>query len=386
MRCCHVAAGTFAAFALFIVLAALAAVANATPVEPSVWCASFPYLCRTGTMSLLMAKGTGEDKLYIVEIDPATGALVTSATASLPAGAATSAKQDTGNTSLASIDSKLSGTIAVSAASLPLPTGAATEVTLSSVSSSSSTTATNTGTVATNTTAINGKLYSNAGNTASKVDGSSFTQPVSGTVAATQSGTWNVSNVSGTVSLPTGASTESTLSTLNGKVADDFGAASGGVRSAAIIGNASGAADFGSGTAGAQTVRTVLATRHESSSTPVSVRISDGSTFVTPSTKGRTYADSARNAYASTSVTTGAWVQLIASTAANINALQIFDSCGQTLELGTGAAAAETRVMIIPPGGLDGQVSLYIPASTRVSVRAISGTCSTGELDITGLN
>lgn len=41
---------------------------------------------------------------------------------------------------------------------------------------------------------------------------------VSGTIAATQSGTWNVNNVSGTVSLPTGAATESTLSTLNTKV------------------------------------------------------------------------------------------------------------------------------------------------------------------------
>lgn len=37
-------------------------------------------------------------------------------------------------------------------------------------------------------------------------------------VQAAQSGTWNVNNVSGTVSLPTGASTESTLSTLNGKI------------------------------------------------------------------------------------------------------------------------------------------------------------------------
>lgn len=37
-------------------------------------------------------------------------------------------------------------------------------------------------------------------------------------VQATQSGAWNVNNVSGTVSLPTGASTESTLSTLNGKI------------------------------------------------------------------------------------------------------------------------------------------------------------------------
>jgi hypothetical protein len=38
------------------------------------------------------------------------------------------------------------------------------------------------------------------------------------TVDATQSGTWNVNNVSGTISLPTGASTETTLSALNSKV------------------------------------------------------------------------------------------------------------------------------------------------------------------------
>ena len=35
--------------------------------------------------------------------------------------------------------------------------------------------------------------------------------------AVTQSGTWNINNVSGTISLPTGAATESTLSSLNGK-------------------------------------------------------------------------------------------------------------------------------------------------------------------------
>lgn len=41
---------------------------------------------------------------------------------------------------------------------------------------------------------------------------------VDGTIAATQSGTWNINNISGTVSLPTGAATETTLSSLNGKV------------------------------------------------------------------------------------------------------------------------------------------------------------------------
>lgn len=48
---------------------------------------------------------------------------------------------------------------------------------------------------------------------------------VDGTVAATQSGTWNLNNISGTVSLPTGASTaalqttgNTSLSSINGKL------------------------------------------------------------------------------------------------------------------------------------------------------------------------
>ncbi len=59
------------------------------------------------------------------------------------------------------------------------------------------------------------------------------TTTVTGTVAATQSGTWNVTNVSGTVSLPTGAATAANQSTANGSLADietntDFGAVVGG--------------------------------------------------------------------------------------------------------------------------------------------------------------
>jgi len=58
----------------------------------------------------------------------------------------------------------------VSAASLPLPTGAATEATLS---------------------ALNTKVTTTANGI--KVDGSAVTQPISGTVASTQSGPWTVS-------------------------------------------------------------------------------------------------------------------------------------------------------------------------------------------------
>ena len=67
-----------------------------------------------------------------------------------------------------------------------------------------------------------------AGN-ALKVDGSAVTQPVSltsttitGTVAATQSGTWNVTNISGTVSLPTGAATAAGVATVNTTLGSPF--------------------------------------------------------------------------------------------------------------------------------------------------------------------
>lgn len=43
---------------------------------------------------------------------------------------------------------------------------------------------------------------------------------VDGTVAATQSGTWNVNNIAGTVSLPTGAATSANQSTGNASLVD----------------------------------------------------------------------------------------------------------------------------------------------------------------------
>jgi hypothetical protein len=96
-----------------------------------------------------------------------------SGTVSLPTGASTSALQTTGNSSLSSIDGKTPSLgQALAAASVPVVLTAAQISTLTPFS----------------------------------------------TVAATQSGTWNVNNVSGTVSLPTGASTEATLSSLNAKV------------------------------------------------------------------------------------------------------------------------------------------------------------------------
>lgn len=114
--------------------------------------------------------------------------------------------------------------------------------------------------------------------------------------------------------------------------------------------------------------------------------ISSSSSSSAPlSPTGRAYADSVRLDYNDTNVTTGAWVQIIASTAATINGLLVFDSSGQTLELGVGAMGAESRKLLIPPGGISGFIPLTIASGSRISLRALSGTANLGEINITGL-
>lgn len=88
-----------------------------------------------------------------------------------------------------------------------------------------------------------------------------------------------------------------------------------------------------------------------------------------------------RNDYTSTNVTTGAYVQLIASTSDVIETMFIFDSSGQTLFFAVGAAASEVNKFYIVPGG-NGWVPLEIPAGSRISVKAVSATASAGELNI----
>lgn len=122
--------------------------------------------------------------------------------------------------------------IAVSAASLPLPTGAATDTlqttgnnTLSNIDTKLG------GTLSVNVGLTDAQLRASAvpisftrlaSGTDSVTIVPSGTQAVSGTVSATQSGTWNVNNISGTVSLPTGAATESTLAALSNKFNNNY--------------------------------------------------------------------------------------------------------------------------------------------------------------------
>jgi hypothetical protein len=92
-----------------------------------------------------------------------------------------------------------------------------------------------------------------------------------------------------------------------------------------------------------------------------------------------------RKDYSGGSVTTAAYTQLVASTAADIFKISIFDSSGESLVLAVGAAASEVNQIYIFPGG-NGDVELYIPSGSRISIKAVSATASTGELLINAFN
>lgn len=163
--------------------------------------------------------GSAESPVTAANPLPITGTITVDTT-----GLATSVKQDTGNASLASIDGKITAvnTGAVVVSSSALPTGAATEATLAALAAED---------FATQTTlaAVNAKLVSGtdigdvtinnaAGAAAVNIQDGGNSITIDGSVAANQSGTWNVTNVSGTVSLPTGAATAANQATIIGHV------------------------------------------------------------------------------------------------------------------------------------------------------------------------
>lgn len=101
---------------------------------------------------------------------------------------------------------------------------------------------------------------------------------------------------------------------------------------------------------------------------------------------GKSSVEVVRNDHSSTAVTTGAYVELVASTSGTINRFHIFDSSGEALILATGAAASEVDVAYIPPGGLDAPLDLNVASGTRLSVKALTADTSVGDLIITALD
>ncbi len=83
---------------------------------------------------------------------------------------------------------------------------------------------------------------------------------------------------------------------------------------------------------------------------------------------------------ASTNVTTGAWVEIIASTSEPASGVEIFNGTGRLLEIALGAVASEVAIpYYIPPGGSADNLPLFdFPKSVRVSVKAVDVNATTG--------
>lgn len=96
-------------------------------------------------------------------------------------------------------------------------------------------------------------------------------------------------------------------------------------------------------------------------------------------------ADVIYNSYASTNVTTSAYVTLSAATRTSFSKVSICDTSGKFLKLASGAAGSEHDLF---PFGFDASngacvvIPTYVPEGTRLSIKALSATASTGFLAI----
>lgn len=111
-----------------------------------------------------------------------------------------------------------------------------------------------------------------------------------------------------------------------------------------------------------------------------------GATTVSFTTPQRAMVFKTRVDYSATPVTTAAYTELTASTSTAIYLLNIFDSSGYPIILATGGAGAESDLLYIPPGGFPGPTEVYIAAGTRLSIKAIGATASTGDLVLNATN
>lgn len=257
--------------------------------------------------------GDGTNRLGITASNEAKVSDATLATAMTTLNAkdfATSAKQDTGNTSLSSIDGKFTTLNAKDFA---------TQTTLAAIDTKLG------GTIAVSGPLTDAQLRATA-------------VPVSGTF-------WQVTQPisAAALPLPADAATETTLSAASAKLPATLG--------------------------------------QKAMAASMAVVVASDQTSIPTLIKGSTKVGLVRNDYTSTAVTTGAYVQLIASTAALTNTVEIFDSSGETLVFATGAAASEVDQFYINPGG-NGQISFSIPSGTRISIKAVSATASVGYINL----
>lgn len=192
----------------------------------------------------------------------------------------------------------------------------------------------------------------------------SLTADVTGsTVAATQSGTWNITNVSGTVSLPTGASTlaeqQTQSASLNNLVGKDFATQT---------------------TLSAMSAKLPATLGQTTKSNSLSVTIASDDVIAAKQSGVAAGVQLYLN-YASTNVTTSAYTELLSLTPVEYNKVEVFDSSGELMIFAVGPLGSEVDNFYIFPGG-NGPVNLKVPAGSRICIKAKTATATEGYIAI----
>ena len=240
-------------------------------------------------------------------------------------------------------------TVEADVTSSVLPTGAATEATLSS---------------------LNGKVTAVDTGSVTVVSSALPTGAATETTLATLATEATVSTLA----------TESTLSALNNKVTLGAGLNTSAIR---VVQASDSASRVIVEDSGGDVIKVLTAsTAATASDNSLVVALSPNSNLTKD--QGYTRANAPYyNNYASTSVTTSAYTQVVASTTSITQKLSIFDSSGQAMILAVGAGGSEVDQFYIPPGG--GDFSLNIPASSRVSIKALTANATSGYILISFL-
>ena len=89
----------------------------------------------------------------------------------------------------------------------------------------------------------------------------------------------------------------------------------------------------------------------------------------------------AYNNYGSTAVTTGTWVQLVASMPLQSTLTQIYDTSGQVLQLGTGLTSGTVTPLNFYIGrGGNGNTPIQINQGAKVWIKAVTSTANAGDI------
>ena len=83
--------------------------------------------------------------------------------------------------------------------------------------------------------------------------------------------------------------------------------------------------------------------------------------------------------YEAENITTDTWRELTPLMPGSSQKALIFDSSGETMELGIGPEGSEQHLLYLNPGG-NGSIDLTITSKTRLSLRAVSANATKGEL------